>query len=98
MEYSPRYERLRTLLREIREEAGLSQRALAGKLGKPQSFVSKLEIGERQIDVIEAIDICKACHISVIAFVKRLENDAPGEPNRNRAKRRNSNRRAAKSR
>jgi hypothetical protein len=35
MEYSLRYGRFRALLRNIREEAGLSQRALAGQLGNP---------------------------------------------------------------
>jgi hypothetical protein len=39
---------------------GSSQRELADRLGKPQSFVAKVERGERRIDVIEFIAIAKA--------------------------------------
>jgi hypothetical protein len=77
MEYSPRYGRFRALLRKIRQEAGLSQLALAEKLGKPQSFVSKSEIGERSIDFLETMDFCAACHIPMTRFAERLQQGAP---------------------
>lgn len=73
MNYSPRYGLFRSLLREIREEASLSQMELSQKLKKPQTFVSKSEIGERRIDFIETLDFCDACGVSIPAFVKRLE-------------------------
>ena len=38
--------------------AGLNQVELAEKLGRPQSFVSKIEKGDRRIDVLELIAIC----------------------------------------
>ena len=34
-------------------EAGLTQAEVARKLGKPQSFVSKSESGERRLDAVE---------------------------------------------
>ncbi len=77
MNYSPRHGRFRALLRKIREEAGLSQMALAQKLGKPQTFVSKSEIGERRIDFLETIDFCSACGVPLDQFVKRLEKAIP---------------------
>lgn len=40
-------------LRQARVAAGLSQSEVAKRLGKPQSFVSKCESGERRVDVIE---------------------------------------------
>ncbi|WP_240633804.1 helix-turn-helix domain-containing protein [Caulobacter flavus] len=45
---------------EKRKEAGLTQRELADRLGKPRSFVSKIEGRERRIDVVEFIAIAKA--------------------------------------
>lgn len=40
-------------LKRARAEAGLTQNAVARRLGKPQSFVSKCESGERRVDVVE---------------------------------------------
>ena len=34
-------------------DAGLTQEEVAQRLGKPQSFVSKCESGERRVDVVE---------------------------------------------
>jgi hypothetical protein len=39
---------------------GITQAVLAQQLQRPQSFVSKFEIGERHLDVIEFIDVCEA--------------------------------------
>ena len=88
MDYSPRYGRFRALLRQIRTEAGLSQSALAAKLGKPQTFVSKSELGERRIDFLEARDFCAACNVPVSVFVERLEHIAPNQRTRRKSPRR----------
>lgn len=40
-------------LRAAREAAGLTQADVARLLGKPQSFVSKSESGERRVDPVE---------------------------------------------
>lgn len=39
--------------------AGLTQQQLSMQLGRPQSFVSKYENGERRLDFIEVLDICE---------------------------------------
>lgn len=42
-----------------RKKGGLTQRTVADKLGKPQSFVSKYESGERRLDVVEFLQIAR---------------------------------------
>jgi transcriptional regulator with XRE-family HTH domain len=55
--FSPRYRKLRQLLTEARTELGLSQAALAERLNRPQTFVSKYERGERRLDLVEFLEI-----------------------------------------
>ncbi len=88
MNYSPRYGRFRAVLRKIREEAGLSQVVLAEKLGKPQTFVSKSELGERRLDFLETLDFCAACGVTVQELIKRLEKAATAAHPKQRTKRR----------
>lgn len=61
------------LLREARHAAGLNQQALARKLGKPHSFVSRYETGERRLDILELRHVCEACGVSLPQFVKKLD-------------------------
>jgi transcriptional regulator with XRE-family HTH domain len=66
---------LRTLLSNLRSEANLRQVDLADRLGKPQSFVSKYESGERRLDLIELREICRVLDITLSDFVKRFESE-----------------------
>ncbi|MBX9788453.1 MAG: helix-turn-helix domain-containing protein [Pirellulales bacterium] len=58
--YTRRYQRFCQLLVESRRAKGLSQTALADKLGRVQTFVSKYERGERRLDVVEFLDVARA--------------------------------------
>lgn len=49
----PRYREFLDQLRAARLEAGLTQVEVAAKLGKPQSWISKCERGERRVDIVE---------------------------------------------
>ena len=42
-----------------RKQAGLTQRDLADRLGKPPSFVAKVETGERRLDFVEFVAIAR---------------------------------------
>lgn len=55
------YRILRIALSRLREEAGLSQRALAKKLRVPHSWIAKVESGERRIDFVEFCWFCEGC-------------------------------------
>ena len=71
--YSAEQEQLIGLLRQLRLDAGLRQEDLAKKLRRPQSFVSKYEIGQRRLDLVELREICRALDIPLVEFVKKFE-------------------------
>lgn len=47
-------------LRQARKDAGLTQVQAAERLGKPQSFISKCESGERRVDALELMAFARA--------------------------------------
>lgn len=47
--------------------------ALAARLGRPQSFVSKYEKGERRLDALELIEIAEAIGCEVEGIVAELQ-------------------------
>lgn len=61
---SPEHIALIGELKSARQRAGMSQQDVADRLGVPQSFVAKIELGERRIDVIEFLWISKALDVS----------------------------------
>ena len=64
--------KLRQLLAQARDEAGLTQTEVAGRLKRAQSFVSKYENGERQLNVVEFIAVCNALGVSPSALIDQL--------------------------
>ena len=70
--HTARYRRFRELLTEARKAQGLSQEALAAKLDRVQTFVSKYERGERRLDVLEFIEIADALGIDPHAILKQM--------------------------
>lgn len=56
----PKYRSFLSRLRAAREAAGLTQEDVARRLGRPQSFVSKCEAGERRVDVVELAEFAEA--------------------------------------
>lgn len=66
-------QQLQELLRELREAAELRQVDLAKRLGRPQSFVSKYESGEKNLDFLEVREVCEALDIPLVEFVRRFE-------------------------
>lgn len=60
---------LRELLRELRNKNDKMKQGQLGKLlGKPQSFVSKYESGERKLDYVELIEICQVFNLTIVEF------------------------------
>jgi len=67
--YSKDYKEIINRLKQARIDAGLSQQAVADKLGKPQSYVSKIESGERRLDVAELKKLSEVYKKPVSYFV-----------------------------
>ena len=70
--FTPLYDLLREKLVSMRGAAGLSQRALAERLGREHSFVGRIELGERRVDLVEFYWICKACDQDPEEVMRRL--------------------------
>jgi transcriptional regulator with XRE-family HTH domain len=72
--FTRRHQYFRKLLVEARQSAALTQTALAKKLGRPQSFVSKFERGERRLDLIEFLDVSRALGIDPHELMRMVED------------------------
>lgn len=71
--YTAEYSTLLRLLREARESSEMTQVELAEVLGQTQSFVSKIERGDRRLDIIQLRTILKHLKITLPQFVADLE-------------------------
>ncbi|WP_048698021.1 helix-turn-helix domain-containing protein [Erwinia piriflorinigrans] len=63
------------ILKKNRILLGLSQQDLAVKLGKPQSYISKIEQGERRVDITEFIELCVAMEVSPVDLFEEILKD-----------------------
>jgi transcriptional regulator with XRE-family HTH domain len=55
-----------------RREAGFTQRQLAERLKRPQSYVAKIEAGERRVDLVELVAIAKALKLDPRQLLERF--------------------------
>jgi transcriptional regulator with XRE-family HTH domain len=70
--HTARYQKLLDYLVAARKSRGLSQQAVADRLQRPQSFVSKYESGERRIDVVELLTLAEVVGFDVIEVIDTL--------------------------
>ena len=73
--HSPTYRRMLAALREAREAAGLTQTEAGKVFGGHASFVSKIESGERRLDVVELASFCRLYSVRLPAFLKSIGLD-----------------------
>lgn len=67
-----RHKRLIVLIIEAREKAGMTQTELANALGEYQSFVARLESGQRRLDVIEFIHLAEILKFDVTEMITEV--------------------------
>jgi transcriptional regulator with XRE-family HTH domain len=62
---------------KARQAKALSQRELAERLGKPRSFVSKIENKERRLDFVKFVVVALALELSPGQLIGEVENSLP---------------------
>jgi len=70
--YSEDYQLIIKALRAGRLAKGMTQAELAKALGKPQSFVAKVENGERRLDVVEFVRFCRLVSLDPASILSKL--------------------------
>ena len=71
---SPLHLALMKVLRVARVETGLTQVQLAIRLNRPQSYVAKTEVGERQMGVVEFISYAEALGVEPGELIERVRS------------------------
>ena len=69
--YSRDYQVFLEQLRQAREESGLTQREVADRLGRSQSFVAKCEQGHNRVDVAQLVEFCRALGVPLVRFMEK---------------------------
>jgi transcriptional regulator with XRE-family HTH domain len=66
---------------ELRTRAKLTQRQLADAVGREQSFIGRIETGQRRVDLVEWVAICRACgadpEVEIAGLVRRIAHLVP---------------------
>ncbi|WP_312284286.1 helix-turn-helix domain-containing protein [Yokenella regensburgei] len=70
--YSHEYQMVIRALREARVANHLTQEEIGRAMGRPQSFVAKVENGERRLDIVEFIYLCRLVKIDPIDIIAKL--------------------------
>ena len=82
--FSDEYQQLRDALVEARQQAGITQRDLAERLGKSHSHVARIENGQRRVDTLEFFRIARSVGVEPVrlfeAVSRRLDELRAGRP------------------
>ena len=68
-----RHQLILRLLLAQRTKCGLTQQALADKMGRSRSFVSRYESGKRSLSVVEFVELAEAMDFDVVAMLRQVE-------------------------
>jgi len=78
--YSPHYDKLRSWMKQKREERGLSLRAASAQIGRHHSVLGKMEQDRRKIEILEFITYCRRIgadpHEGLDVMIRSIETEA----------------------
>ena len=72
-QHTKKYRKLLEALRNAREKAGLRQTDVSQTLGVYSTFITKVEAGERRIDVVELAELCQVYRVKLHSFLKSVK-------------------------
>ena len=67
--FTRKHTQLRKLLAKARLDANLTQTALAHRVNRRQAYISRIERGERRIDVVEFLELAHAIGLNPAKFI-----------------------------
>lgn len=76
-----------TMLKELRLDAALVQAEVAERLGRPQTYLSAIELGDRGLDLFQVRELVLLYGKDFSAFIQDLENriaTGPAKPPKRR--------------
>ena len=71
---TPAHRALMRALIEARHARKLTQQEVADVLNRPQSYIAKVEVGERRLDVVEFAEICDALGIEPMIVLEPVRS------------------------
>jgi len=71
--YSEDYQLVINALRDARIKQNITQEKLAQALNRPQSFIAKVENGERRIDVVEFVHIARLLSLNPTTILNKIQ-------------------------
>ena len=66
---TPAHRALMRALVGVRRGLGLTQQEVADRLNRPQSYIAKLEVGERRLDAVELVEFCEALDVEPMVIL-----------------------------
>lgn len=72
------YRALIAAIAQLRQELGISQRELARRIKRPPSFINKIELYERRLDILEFIVIAEALGMRPDTLIGAIRTNLPG--------------------
>jgi len=72
---TPGHQALMRVLVETRKSKVITQQELANRLDRPQSYIAKVETGERRLDVIEFLEWCDSLGESPSRIVDKIVDE-----------------------
>ena len=70
--HEPRYRALIDRLVAERKRLGISQQTLAAMIGMPQQIVSRVETGDRRLDIVEFADVASALNLDAPSLLREV--------------------------